>query len=1076
LKDGAFSTTTITANTLTSLVQDASGTLDGTELDDYLLGSSGNDTFYGKAGNDFLAGKNGNDTYTFHFDNQGHDIITDTGGVDLIRLLKTGNFNAQQIENIKLELIGDDLKISYGTNISITIRDWNTDANRIEILSLGDNLMDNSGDKKYALGPHDFSKGPTTANALTSLQQTGTAGHDTLTGTAYDDSISALGGHDILDGKGGSDTLEGGAGNDTYIFDLGQTGHSTLTDTSGTDRIRLYLSQGTAIGISLVLMNNRDLKISYGNSFSITIKDWSTTGNRVESVILSKSASLRSDDKSYNLKDYAFTTTATTIEQLTSLRKTGTSGDDTIVGTDYDDYLFGLGGNDTLEGKAGNDWIEGKDGNDVLQGGDGNDILYGGEDDDTLQGGGDDDTLWGGEGYDTLEGGSGDDILEGGTENDTLEGGTGNDTLRGEDGHDTLEGGTGNDILLGGRDDDTYLFDLGQTGHNTLTDTGDTDRIHFYTTRINAAYVSLVLEGKDLKITYTSNSNFSLTIKEWDTYQNRVESLILGTSSSSQSGDKSYNLKDHTFTTTAITADRLVSLRKTGTAGDDTLDGTDFDDYIFGLGGNDDIHGSDGNDWIEGGDGNDTIASGVGDDIIYGGAGDDTLYGEGENDTVRGGIGNDIIWGGAGNDMLHGEAGEDTMRGGAGNDTLYGGADNDVLESGSGDDRLEGGTGDDTLEGGTGNDILLGGADDDAYLFDLSQTGHNTLTDTGDIDRIYLYTDGINAAHVSLVLEGRDLKITYTGNSDFSLTIKEWATVQNRVESLILGTSFSSQSGDKSYNLKDYAFKTTATTADQLTSLRKTGTAGNDTINGTAFDDYLFGLGGNDRINGGDGNDWIEGGDGINTLYGEAGNDAIRGGADNDTLEGGAGNDMLRGGAGEDIIRGGAGNDTLYGEANNDTLEGGTGDDTLEGGTGNDTLEGGSGNDTLKGGTSDDTYLFNLSEAGHNTISETGGADKIRLYLGGGVTATDVSLVLSGSDLKITYGVNLSITIEDWTSTTANKAEHLILATSSTGAGTTYNLGGHAFTTTATNAGTLSTITSFEDDLIGLGTYHDIGF
>jgi Ca2+-binding RTX toxin-like protein len=137
-----------------------------------------------------------------------------------------------------------------------------------------------------------------------------------------------------------------------------------------------------------------------------------------------------------------------------------------------------------------------------------------------------------------------------------------------------------------------------------------------------------------------------------------------------------------------------------GTAGADTLTGTDAADRIDGLGGNDTITAKLGDDLIYGGDGNDYID---GDNLRY-----EVLDGRGGQDVIYGGIGNDSIEGGHGNDRLYGESGDDYLNGGYSGD--------DIIEGGAGDDRLIGGL----LAlpagmSGSDNDILVGGAGRDIF-------------------------------------------------------------------------------------------------------------------------------------------------------------------------------------------------------------------------------------------------------------------------------------------------------------------------------------------------------------------------
>lgn len=109
-----------------------------------------------------------------------------------------------------------------------------------------------------------------------------------------------------------------------------------------------------------------------------------------------------------------------------------------------------------------------------------------------------------------------------------------------------------------------------------------------------------------------------------------------------------------------------------GTAGPDTLTGTDKRDVIAGL---------DGDDTIVGLDGKDVICGGLGNDLLKGQTDADTVKGGGGNDRVRGADGDDSLFGNAGDDNLGGGPGDDTLRGGSGTDRCGGGPGRDIRKS-----------------------------------------------------------------------------------------------------------------------------------------------------------------------------------------------------------------------------------------------------------------------------------------------------------------------------------------------------------------------------------------------------------
>ncbi|MDU9389077.1 retention module-containing protein [Pseudomonas sp. zfem002] len=176
----------------------------------------------------------------------------------------------------------------------------------------------------------------------------------------------------------------------------------------------------------------------------------------------------------------------------------------TLTGTANADTLLGGSGNDTLNAGDGNDVLIGGDGNDSLYGGNGNDLLIGGPGNDLLDGGSGIDTAsyasatsavtvnlsiaaqqnTGGAGLDTLVsienliGSDYNDTLTGDGNANVLQGGLGNDILNGAGGDDVLIGGRGDDTLTGGPGADTFLWQLGDNGHDVVTDfTPGTDRL-----------------------------------------------------------------------------------------------------------------------------------------------------------------------------------------------------------------------------------------------------------------------------------------------------------------------------------------------------------------------------------------------------------------------------------------------------------------------------------------------------------------------------------------------------------------------------------------------------------------------
>ncbi|MEU4163567.1 calcium-binding protein [Actinoplanes sp. NPDC026670] len=188
-----------------------------------------------------------------------------------------------------------------------------------------------------------------------------------------------------------------------------------------------------------------------------------------------------------------------------SLRASGGSGNDYLIGGSGSDSLWGWSGADRIWGNGGNDFLLGKSGNDVISGGagpdnidggTGNDREYGGSGNDGHQqgresSGADADLIDGGTGRDFVSygprtrpvsvdsdsgrkddgrKGEGDtvrgiEMIIGGHGDDRLSGTKGPDRLYGLGGDDILNGHWHNDVLIGGPGADELL---GEGGYDTL--------------------------------------------------------------------------------------------------------------------------------------------------------------------------------------------------------------------------------------------------------------------------------------------------------------------------------------------------------------------------------------------------------------------------------------------------------------------------------------------------------------------------------------------------------------------------------------------------------------------------------
>ena len=101
-----------------------------------------------------------------------------------------------------------------------------------------------------------------------------------------------------------------------------------------------------------------------------------------------------------------------------------------------------------------------------------------------------------------------------------------------------------------------------------------------------------------------------------------------------------------------------------------------------------------------------------------------------------------MLLGGNGADVINGNGGyRDIVNGGGGNDLITGGGGGvDNLFGGAGNDQIDAGDGDDLLSGDAGNDLLSGGDGSDTFLFNLSLSGADTLTDFDRANDILSFT------------------------------------------------------------------------------------------------------------------------------------------------------------------------------------------------------------------------------------------------------------------------------------------------------------------------------------------------
>lgn len=833
----------------------------------------------------------------------------------------------------------------------------------------------------------------------------GTAGADVLHGTADSETIRALAGDDLLYGLAGDDTLMGGAGNDTLD---GGAGNDQLVGGAGDDTYLFNEAGDTIVELA---------------------------GEGVDTVRSSISTAL-----------------ADQVENLLLLGGADLDGG----GNALANQLVGNGGANRLAGMAGDDALDGGAGNDVLDGGAGNDALAGGLGDDVylVDASGDSVLELAGEGDDTVRAGV-TYALTDNVENLVLEGdarnGYGNaldNHLVGNDLDNYLDGGTGADLLEGGAGNDTYIVDSVGDRVVELAD-GGVDEIY------STISYTLAAGGNIERLTLGGNADLSATGNDDDNVLlgnggNSVLSAGLG--NDTLQGGQGNDVLDG-----GAGADYMY-----GYTGDDTFIVDEIGDVVsegqfqgldtvrssisyvltnnlenLALTGGADLDGT-------GNDENNVVTGNSGNNHLYGQYGSDTLVGGAGDDQLDGGQGSDVMMGGQGNDIYQVNSYSDVVveLAGEGVDTVYADAsfalsDNiENLELGDGayygdatgnalDNHLVGNSYGNRLDGGAGDDLMEGGDGDDVYVFDTLADQAVELADGG-FDTIEIgvsYTLTQNGNIEGLVLTGV-ANLDATGNADANELTGNAGN--NRLDGGLDGDSMAGGDGDDTY-----------LTDQQGDVIREEADGGNDTEVRSYNSNYYLAdnvenlvlTGTVGYANGNDSDNVITGNDADNTLVGMAGNDTLLGGAGADFLIGSEGADLMVGGAGGDyydvddaadvIVENvgdgddfvsttvswtlGANVERVQASGSADVvLTGNALDNGVWGNAGSNVLTGGLGTDYLSGGGGNDVYVFNRGD-GHDTIDNTDLASATdTLRFGAGITANDVQVTQSGSNLFFT--------------------------------------------------------------------------
>jgi Ca2+-binding RTX toxin-like protein len=648
-------------------------------------------------------------------------------------------------------------------------------------------------------------------------------------------------------------------------------------------------------------------------------------------------------------------------------------------------------------------------------------------------------------GSERLYGGAGNDTLISVGNGDLLDGGEGDDILKlhsSVNQNTFFVGGKGNDTMTGGSYADHYYFYRGD-GSDTITDGGQSS--HIDTLRfgdgIVASDVSARRSGNDMVIVVAGQAGDQITVKNWfgvAAGQHEIESVMF--------------VDGTTWTASQLTQFALSAVN-TGTAGNDTLEGTFHHvDRLIGGDGNDVLRANGSFDVLEGGAGNDTlgrVTSAISGTTFNGGTGNDIITGTDYYDTYiyNRGDGSDVITdSGSTNYQDSFRFGEDIVLEDIG--ARRSGNDMVITVAGVAGDQITvknwfaNATGQNQIEAMIFSDGSYRLAD---YLTQLALTTSNTGTAGNDVlDGSQHYVDHLIGG------EGSDT-LRASGNGDI-LEGGAGNDTLGRVTSAISGTTFNGGTGNDTITGTDYYDAYIYNRGDGSDVITDSGSTNyQDSFRfgeGIVLEDIGARRSGNDMVitvagQAGDQitvKNWFGNATGQNQIEAMIFADGSYRLADYLTQlalttsnTGTSGNDVLDGSQHYvDRLIGGEGDDILKANGNGDTLEGGAGNDTLGRVTGaisGTTFIGGTGNDTIQGTDYFDVYRFDRGD-GSDVITDTGSsAYTDAIAFGAGIADQDLWFSRTSNHLLVqVMGDGGQMQINNWFLGENHRIEAMVLS------------------------------------------------
>ncbi len=489
----------------------------GNELDNVLIGNSGNNRLDGVAGANTMIGGRGNNTYVVHstddvvIEQPGEGNDTVESHIDYVLPENVENLHLQGSED--LDGTGNELNNELIGNTGDNVLHGVAGNNYIDGRGGANIMIGGTGDDTYVVRSdedvvieqpgegndtvHSYIDYvlPENVNNLTlmgsdDLEGTGNTLDNVIVGNTGDNVLNGVEGDNYIDGRAGANIMIGGAGDDIYVVNseddvvIEQPGE-------GHDTIRSSVTYALPDNVEdLILTGSADID-GTGNELDNYIQ-----GNNGDNVLNGVAGAnvmaggrgdntyiLNSEDDVVIEKPNQGTDTVISpfdyilpdnVENLTLVGDArvgrGNDEDNIIIGTERPNHLYGVSGNNVLVG-----------------GGRSANFLYGGDGDNTYvvsnpgtkviaQEDGGTDTVKADTHFrlpDHVENliltGDGNHQGWGNELDNTLIGNDGDNVLRGEGGDNFIHGGRGSNVLYGGAGSDTYFFERGD-GHDRIVE------------------------------------------------------------------------------------------------------------------------------------------------------------------------------------------------------------------------------------------------------------------------------------------------------------------------------------------------------------------------------------------------------------------------------------------------------------------------------------------------------------------------------------------------------------------------------------------------------------------------------